>query len=157
MDKISATYAYFRRLEEKSGLIVKPRERLVYTARSRFPWLDPIFDEPPGIVAEVLRAEYDPAEGLDYDPWDNHHHFYLGFFEVHDGICTTEIVAFFNVLGDEDRLARIAEEALTTLVRRIRSHRVLSATRNPKQPARPQPRPLNPNMSPTRFSHGQND
>jgi hypothetical protein len=129
MDKITATYAFFRRLEEKSGFIVKPGERLVYTARSRFPWLDPIFDEPPGIVAEVLKAEYDPAEGPDCDPCDNHHYFYLGFFEVHAGICTTEIAAFFNVLGDEDRLVRIAEEALTTLVRRIRSRGILLETR----------------------------
>ena len=151
MNRAIATYAYFRRLEEKSGFIVKPGERLVYTARSRFPWLDPIFDEPPGIVAEVLRADYDPAEGPDYDPCDNHHHFYLGFFEVHEGICTTEIAAFFNVLGDEDRLARIAEEALTTLLRRIRSRAVLEAERQPEQPARPEPRPLNPNMRPTRF------
>jgi len=151
MDKITATYAYFRRLEERSGFIVKPGERLVYMARSRFPWLDPIFDEPPGIVAEVLRADYDPAEGADYDPWDNHHHFYLGFFEVHEGICTTEIAAFFNVLGDEDRLARIAEEALTTLVRRMHSRGVLEAPRKPKPPARSEPRPLNPNMRPTRF------
>ena len=151
MDKITATYAFFRRFEEKSGFIVKPGERLVYTARSRFPWLDPIFDEPPGIVAEVLSADYDPAEGPDYDAWDNHHYFRLGFFEVHGGICTTEIAAFFNVLGDEDRLARIAEEALTTLVRRMLSHRVLDATRKLNQPARPDPRPLNPNMRPTRF------
>jgi len=146
-----ATYAYFRRLEEKSGFIVKPGERLVYTARSRFPWLDPIFDEPPGIVAEVLRADYDPAEGPDYDPCDNHHYFYLSFFEVHEGICTTEIAAFFTVLGDEDRLARIAEEALTTLNRRKRTRRVLGVSRNPKPPARAEPRPLNPNMRPIRF------
>ena len=151
MDKITATYSFFRRLEEKSGFIVKPGERLVYTARSRFPWLDPIFDEPPGIVAEVLRADYDPAEGPDYDTCDNHHYFYLSFFEVHAGICTTEIAAFFTVLGDEDRLARIAEEALTTLVRRIRSRGVLDPERQPDQPARPEPRPLNPNMRPTRF------
>jgi len=117
MDKITATYAFFRRLEERSGFIVKPGERLVYTARSRFPWLDPIFDEPPGIVAEVLRADYDPAEGPDYDTCDNHHHFYLGFFEVHEGICTTEIAAFFNVLGDEDRLARISQEAVRAVLR----------------------------------------
>jgi len=146
-----ATYAYFRRFEEKSGFIVKPGERLVYTARSRFPWLDPIFDEPAGIVAEVLRADYDPAEGPDYDPCDNHHHFYLGFFEVHEGICTTEIAAFFTVLGDEARLAAICEEATRTLLRRSLSRRVLHAERELEQPARPQPRPLNPNMRPTRF------
>jgi hypothetical protein len=151
MDKITATYAFFRRLEERSGFIVKPGERLVYTGRSRFPWLDPIFDEPPGIVAEVLRADYDPAEGPDYDPCDNHHHFYLGFFEVHEGICTTEIAAFFNVLGDEDRFAAICEEATRTILRRSLSRRVLHAERQPEQPARPEPRPLNPNMRPTRF------
>ena len=50
MDKIAATYAYFRRFEETSGLIVKPGERLVYMARSRFPWLDMIFDIPAGTV-----------------------------------------------------------------------------------------------------------
>jgi len=148
MDKITETYAYFRGLEEKSGLIVKPGERLVYTGRSRFPWLDPIFDEPPGIVSEVLRAEYEPAEGPDCDPCENHHYFHLGFFEVHGGICTTEIASFFNVLGDEERLARIAEEALTTLVRRMHSRRVLAAEREPEQPPPPQHRPLNPNMRP---------
>ena len=151
MNRASATYAFFRRFEERSGFIVKPGERLVYTARSRFPWLDPIFDEPPGIVAEVLRADYDPAEGPDYDAWDNHHHFYLGFFAVHEGICTTEIAAFFNVLGDEDRFAEICEEATRTVLRRSLSRRVLAAEREPEQPARPDPCPLNPNMRPTRF------
>ncbi len=151
MNKASATYAFFRRLEEKSGFIVKPGERLVYTGRSRFPWLDPIFDEPPGIVSEVLSADYDPATGPGCDPCDNHHYFRLTSFEIHGGICTTEIAAFFNVLDDEDRLARIAEEALMTLIRRMRSRRVLEAPQKPTQPARSEPRPLNPNMRPTRF------
>ena len=137
MNRVRATYAYFRRLEEHSGFIVKPGERLVYTGRSRFPWLDPIFDQPPGIVAEVLSAEYEPAEGPDSDPCDNHHYFRLAFFEVHGGICTTEIAAFFNVLGDEDRLARIAHEALTVVVRRMRWHRVLSAGQGRKKGSRP--------------------
>ncbi|GAG32783.1 unnamed protein product, partial [marine sediment metagenome] len=100
---------------------------------------------------EVLRADYDPAEGPDCDPCDNHHYFYLGFFEVHEGICTTEIAAFFTVLGDEDRLAAICEEAARTVLRRIRSRRVLATERQPEQPARPEPHPLNPNMRPTRF------
>ncbi len=151
MNRASATYAFFRRFEERSGFIVKPGERLVYTARSRFPWLDPIFDEPPGIVAEVLKAEYDPATGPGCDPCDNHHYFYLGFFEVHAGICTTEIAAFFTVLGDQDRFVAICEEATSTVLRRMRTRRVLGATRQPNQPARSEPRPLNLNMRPTRF------
>lgn len=112
MERITPTYAYFRQLEEERGPLVRVGERLVYTGTSRFPWLCPPFDSPPGLVADVLAIDYDEASNCDYDPWDNHYYAFLSHFEEHGEICSTEIAAFFAVMGDAARLDAIAQGAL---------------------------------------------
>jgi len=136
MDRVAATYFHVRRLEERIGLLARVGERLVYRAQSRLPWIEPPFEEPPGLVEDVLRIEYCEARGPDNDPWDNHYHFHIAGFEAHGGICSAEVLAFFSPWGDEAGFALLAARVRRDVIRTLRMQGLIAPCAPCLTPAR---------------------
>jgi hypothetical protein len=100
-----------RRCEEIFDAPVDVGHKLIYRSKSRFPWINLIFDLEPGTVCEVLSVEYDPAVGgPDYDPEDNHYHYKVRGLEEHGTINTTEVVSMFDLQGIPGAFASICDQ-----------------------------------------------
>ncbi len=113
MGQIEATYALIRAIEEKAGPLLAPGQVLIYRQVSRFPWMDMIFDLPPGTRCVVRTAEYDPLTPLaKHDADDNHYYYILTNLEEHEGIVTTEIVAMFDLERDMGLLDGVADDVM---------------------------------------------
>jgi len=108
MGPVGMTYYMVRRCEEMFGAPIEAGDRLVYRARSRFDWIDLVFDMDAGAVCEVLSVQYDPARGSpDYDPEDNHYSYKVSGLEEHGTLNTTEIVSMFDMKGVPDAFTRV--------------------------------------------------
>jgi len=108
MDKVAFTYYLVRLCEEQFGPVLELDEWLIYNGESRIPWIDPIFDLPPGYACRVLSVVWVRAEGIGYDPYDNHFAYRLTGLEEHDVIDTTEIIALFELRDEPGTLEEIA-------------------------------------------------
>jgi len=111
MEPVLTTYHLVRRCEEMFDAPVDVGHKLIYRSKSRFPWIDLIFDLEPGTVCEVLSVEYDPAVGSpDYDPEDNHYHYKVRGLEEHGTLSTTEVVSMFDLQGTPDAFTSICDQ-----------------------------------------------
>lgn len=115
ISKVKATYFLIRKCEEMFGNPVEKGDKLIYRGNSRFPWIDAIFDIPAGTTFEIEDVIYDPAvpdypDYINYEPGDNHYYYRVKGLEKHGRLCTTEIVALFDLKTTNEGFDSIAEQ-----------------------------------------------
>lgn len=110
MTPTEITYFLIRLAEEQFGPPLNVGDVLVYRAKPRFGWFGENFDMEPGTVATVRSVSHDVADTPDHDPYDNHYFYQLDVLHHHGGICTTELIAFFDMRRLKEAFNEIAAQ-----------------------------------------------